>query len=69
MLMRMIPRSTAGQIDLFLSKRHVCRRKPREQWLALMPNTHEGYVTWEEFERIQALIRENLPGAEKTRCC
>src|SRR5262249_21104948 len=42
---------------------HVCRRKPRERWLALLPNAHEGYISWEEFERIQLLIRENLPGA------
>jgi DNA invertase Pin-like site-specific DNA recombinase len=39
--------------------RHVCRRKPREQWLALIPNNHEGYVGWEEFERIQKAIHEN----------
>jgi DNA invertase Pin-like site-specific DNA recombinase len=28
---------------------HLCRRKPREQWLALIPGAHEGYVSWEEF--------------------
>jgi len=37
------------------------RRKPREQWLALIPNAHEGYVDWERFERIQRAIRANLP--------
>ena len=26
--------------------RHLCRRKPREQWLALIPDAHEGYVSW-----------------------
>jgi DNA invertase Pin-like site-specific DNA recombinase len=35
------------------------RRKPRDQWLALIPNTHEGYVDWERFERIQGMIRAN----------
>ena len=45
--------------------RHVCRRKPREQWLALIPNAHEGYVSWEEFERIRQAIRENVLGAEQ----
>lgn len=39
--------------------RHICKRKPREQWLALIPGAHEGYVSWEEFERIQRLVREN----------
>ena len=27
--------------------RYLCRRKPREQWLALIPGAHEGYVSWE----------------------
>lgn len=42
--------------------RHLCRRKPRERWLALIPGAHEGYVSWEEFERITVAIRENNPG-------
>jgi DNA invertase Pin-like site-specific DNA recombinase len=33
------------------------RRKPRDQWLALIPGTHEGYVDWERYERIQRAIR------------
>jgi hypothetical protein len=45
--------------------RPVCRRKPREQWLALIPNAHEGYVSWEEFERIQRAIKENTLSAEQ----
>jgi hypothetical protein len=32
--------------------RYLCRRKPREQWLALIPGAHEGYVSWDEFEHI-----------------
>jgi len=36
------------------------RRKPRDQWLALIPGTHEGYVDWDRFERVQSLIRGNL---------
>ena len=38
------------------------RRKPREQWLALIPEAHEGYVRWEEFEQLQKMISENLYG-------
>jgi len=38
------------------------RRKPREQWLSLIPNAHEGYVSWERFEKIQSLIANNLLG-------
>ncbi|MGF6812689.1 hypothetical protein OKW30_007906 [Paraburkholderia sp. Clong3] len=36
------------------------RREPRDQWLALIPNAHDGYVDWEEFERIQCTISGNL---------
>jgi DNA invertase Pin-like site-specific DNA recombinase len=36
-------------------------RKPREQWLTLIPHAHEGYVPWEEFEQIrQAITANNL---------
>jgi Recombinase len=41
---------------------HVCRRKPREQWLALIPGAHEGYVTWDEFEQIQRMVQQNNQG-------
>ncbi|HUZ95593.1 MAG TPA: recombinase family protein, partial [Edaphobacter sp.] len=45
--------------------RRLCRRKPREQWLSLIPGAHEGYVSWEEFERITAAIRANTPGEQQ----
>ena len=50
--------------------RHHSRRKPQEQWLALIPHTHEGYISWEESEEIRSAIRENSlrveqPGAAK----
>ena len=42
--------------------RAVCRRKHRAQWLVLIPNAHEGYVSWEEFERIQQAMAANVRG-------
>ena len=36
------------------------RRKPREKWLALIPNAHEGYVSWEEFEQVQQMISDKF---------
>jgi DNA invertase Pin-like site-specific DNA recombinase len=42
------------------------RRTPREEWLAFIPGTHEGYVEWERFERIQGAIRRNLSGASRS---
>ena len=37
------------------------RRKARSEWLALMPNAHEGYVSWERFEAIRAMVSSNVP--------
>lgn len=41
------------------------RRKPRDQWFSLIPNTHEGYVAWERFEQLQRTIAANVLGAER----
>jgi DNA invertase Pin-like site-specific DNA recombinase len=35
------------------------RRRPRERWVTLIPDAHEGYVQWEDFERIQKMIISN----------
>ncbi len=61
---------TYGKTEHFIGydggkARHLCRRKPREQWLALIPGSHEGYVSWEEFERIIGAIRENTQGEQQ----
>ena len=42
--------------------RQTVRRKPREQWLAFIPEAHEGYVSWDHFERVQATIAQNTLG-------
>jgi DNA invertase Pin-like site-specific DNA recombinase len=42
--------------------RKTTRRKPREQWLSLIPESHEGYVSWEHFEKIRTQIAENYRG-------
>ncbi len=34
-------------------------RLPREQWAALIPDTHPGYLTWEQFEQNQRTLAEN----------
>jgi DNA invertase Pin-like site-specific DNA recombinase len=46
--------------------RRGARRKPREQWLALIPNTHEGYVSWEQHQQIRRAIAENVRGRESS---
>lgn len=45
--------------------RHRSRRKPREEWLALIPHAHEGYISWEESESIRRTVRENTIGTEQ----
>ena len=37
------------------------RRKARGEWLALMPNAHEGYVSWEKSEAIRTMVSSNVP--------
>src|SRR5438045_4032962 len=37
------------------------RRKPRGEWLALMPGAHEGYVDWERAEAIRRMVSDNVP--------
>ena len=37
------------------------RRKARTDWLALMPNAHEGHVSWERAEAIRKMVSSNIP--------
>jgi DNA invertase Pin-like site-specific DNA recombinase len=37
------------------------RRKARTDWLTLMPNAHEGYVSWERAEAIRKMVSSNIP--------
>ena len=39
--------------------RRKSRRKPRDQWWALIPDAHEGYISWEQFEEIQQVMTNN----------
>jgi Recombinase/Recombinase zinc beta ribbon domain len=37
------------------------RHKAREEWLALIPGAHEGYVSWERAEAIRKMVSDNVP--------
>jgi len=39
--------------------RRRSRRKPRPQWWALIRDTHEGYISWKQFEEIQHMMTNN----------
>jgi DNA invertase Pin-like site-specific DNA recombinase len=44
------------------------QRLPREEWTALIPDAHPGYINWETFELNQKLLAANAQahGAERT---
>lgn len=44
-------------------------RLPRDQWTALLPNAHAGYISWDEFEENQRRLRENAQaqGADRKK--
>jgi DNA invertase Pin-like site-specific DNA recombinase len=42
--------------------RYRSRRRPRSEWVSLIKDSHEGYVTWNDFERIQQMIAGNVLG-------
>ena len=43
--------------DGALKRRRV--RKPMDEWRVLISDHHEGYISWEDFERIQAMLADN----------
>src|SRR5437899_6766023 len=45
--------------------RRARSRKRPEQWLALLPGAHEGYITWQEFKNIQQTLAENVQGWQR----
>jgi hypothetical protein len=40
----------------------IQRKVPREQWHVLIPDAHVGYISWPEYERNQATLRQNAAG-------
>ena len=44
------------------------QRLPREEWTALIPDAHPGYITWDTFELNQKLLAANAQahGADRT---
>ena len=37
-------------------------RRPQQEWDVLLKKQHEGYITWDEFERNQRIIADNATG-------
>ena len=49
--------------------RSTQQKLPQEDWEILLLDSHEGYITWEQFQRNQQRLRENSQshGAERRR--
>jgi len=49
--------------------RHLFVRLPREEWTAFLPDAHEGYISWAEFEENVQHLRDNAQvlGAEREK--
>jgi DNA invertase Pin-like site-specific DNA recombinase len=43
------------------------RQQAREDWFALVPNAHVGYISWEEFEDNQRRLRETAQACGQDR--
>ncbi|PYR95617.1 MAG: hypothetical protein DMG16_30110, partial [Acidobacteria bacterium] len=41
------------------ARKTVGHLKPRREWMVLIQNHHLGYVSWEEYERNQAMMADN----------
>ena len=41
--------------------RRKTRMRARNEWLALHPGAHEGYVDWERAEAIRRMVSDNIP--------
>lgn len=46
--------------------RRRSRRKPRAQWWALIRDTHEGYISWKQFEEIQHIMSHNANRSDRS---
>jgi DNA invertase Pin-like site-specific DNA recombinase len=42
------------------ARKTVGHKKPREEWTVLLPDHHPGYISWEQYERHQAMLAANV---------
>lgn len=39
--------------------RRTTKRMPQDEWLVLIPEAHEGYISWEQFQENECRLRQN----------
>ena len=42
------------------------RRLPQDEWHALIPEAHEGYISWQEFQDNQKRLKRQAPSSSRT---
>ena len=42
------------------ARKTVGHKKPRSEWTVLIPDHHPGYISWEQYERNQAMMAANV---------
>ena len=42
------------------ARKTVGHKKPRGEWTVLIPDHHPGYISWEQYERHQAMLAANV---------
>src|SRR5712675_2160931 len=59
---------TGSQVSVVEGRKHIRRgvRRAIAEWGVLLKDQHEGYVTWDEFERNQRHIADNATGMGRT---
>src|SRR5205823_4021910 len=55
---------TTSKVSVEEGRKRVRRgvRRPVAEWDVLLKDQHEGYITWEQFERNQRVIADNATG-------
>ena len=55
---------TTSKVSVEEGRKRVRRgvRRPMAEWDVLLKDQHEGYITWDEFERNQRVIANNATG-------
>ncbi len=50
-----------------LDGQRIMELQPREEWIALLPDMHAGYISWEQYEANQKSLRENAQAHGRER--
>ena len=60
---------TGSRVSIEAGRKKVVRgfKKERKDWEVLIPNHHEGYVSWADYERNLGLIADNANGNPMSR--